>query len=1406
MTGLANPGVRMLLVGTSTHEPGSRLPDVPAVTRTVTDLARCLTDRCGLPEPGLRTLVDPADPIVFDNAVSTAAQEASDVLLVYYVGHGLLSPDGELHLATSASLDLTRPPTPNYQAFPYRALRDTLANCRARTVAVVLDCCFAGRASAALLTGTDDVFAMTAVRDSYLLTAAAPEDAALALPGERHTAFTGALIDLLTRGDPTGPPRLTLERAYRYLARALPATGRPEPRRNAGGRAGDLMLTDNRAYRPPPPSRRPGQPGGDQETLRPDSHTDTDPDPVEDICPYRGLEAYGPNDARFFFGRDTLTASLLARLTDRLTDPRPVMVVGASGSGKSSLLRAGLIPAVRAGKLDVPGSWEWPCHVITPGSDPLAELASLLARATGSPPEAVRALLADDPQRATDLTESAVDAAMPADTGYTAEPGATTGAAAPTPRMLLVVDQFEELFTNDIPATDQQAFVRALTAASTPRNNIPPPALVVIGMRADFYGRATEHPELVGGLSDGQVPVGPMTRADLIDVIRRPAQEVGLDLEAGLVEMLLRDLGIGGAVDSVGSGRVHGVSVLPLLSYALLTTWQQRDDRLLTAAGYAATGGIDDAVATTAERVYAALDKAGQAAARWLLLRLVHVSADGGEDTRRRRSRAELIAEYPDGSAVEAVLDAFATEKARLLTIGQDTVQITHEALLHAWPALRSWIDTDRSALIVEQGLSDDAKTWRDSGDDPDLLYRGTRLALARERVETSGRHDSLAPAARTFLAASIDSDNARAEAERRRARRTMLFAITSTALLILTLAGAGVAVINQRDARSQQQIATARQLIAQADAIRDVDPRVALQLAVAAYRIHPGDETHSGLLSTLTAMRYRGALRNDSGTVSSVAFASDGQTLATGGSDGSILLWELPGRHGADAYGQPFTGQPHAFGRPVSKQHSVVSVAFAPDGRTLATGGGDGTTVLWDVTDRANAHALGEPLAGSGGSAVSVAFAPAGQTLAIGDGDGTPHLWDVTDRAHPRWLNPEQERTGHSGPVTSVAFAPDGQTLATTSGDGSAVRWDVRDRSHPRRDGPLLAGHQEPAYSAAFTSNGRILATGSDGIVSLWDITDPAQTRLEQVIAGHRGPVASVAFAPDGHRLASTSGDGSAFLWDLTNRPERLGPPLGHHTPVTEVFFDGNTLVGRGSDGSDIGWDITDRTRPHQLEAPPAGYRDRTLSLALSPTGRTRAIGGDPDGNVTLEDVTDRDHPRQLGQPLTGHRTAVTAAAFAPDEHTLATASSDGMVILWDVADRSRPRRLGQPLTDHLKSVTSVAFAPDGQTLATGSSDHTVILWDVADRSRPRRLGQPLTDHLKSVTSVAFTPDGHTLATGSNDGTAILWDLTSLDDLRKYAVHHACTIAGGSLDRDEWARYIPVLPYQETCPTEQAS
>nr|WP_239382422.1 caspase family protein [Frankia sp. CIT1] len=253
MRGLASPGTRVLLVGTGKHQPGSRLPDVPAVTATVADLARALVDSCGVPETGVQTLIDPSDPLVFDRMLTEAAQQASDVLVLYYVGHGLLDDDGGLYLATSASTDLTQPPAAYFQALPYRQIRDTLSDSRARTVVVVLDCCFSGRASTAVVTGSDDVYA-TGVRHSYLLTAATRDEAALALPGQPHTVFTGALLDLLTSGDPTGPPWLTLDHAYRYLTRTLRAASRPEPHCHTGGQAGDLVLCANTAYHPPAPA------------------------------------------------------------------------------------------------------------------------------------------------------------------------------------------------------------------------------------------------------------------------------------------------------------------------------------------------------------------------------------------------------------------------------------------------------------------------------------------------------------------------------------------------------------------------------------------------------------------------------------------------------------------------------------------------------------------------------------------------------------------------------------------------------------------------------------------------------------------------------------------------------------------------------------------------------------------------------------------------------------------------------------------------------------------------------------------------------------------------------------------------------------------------------------------------
>jgi hypothetical protein len=838
VSGLSGLGTRVLLVGTGKHEPGSHLPDVPTVTDTVADLGRCLVERCGLPETGLRTMVDPDDPIMFDRAVRAAAGEATDVLLVYYVGHGQPAPDGELHLATSATVDLIQPPAPHYQALPYRTLRDVVSDSRARTVVVILDCCFSGRASAALVTGTDDVYAMASVRDSFLLTAASRDGTALAPPDERHTAFTGALLKLLADGDPVGPPRITLDHAYRHLAQALPASGRPEPRRTVSGRAGDLPLTDNRAYRRPAPLGRRPDPGraGDQ------------------VCPYRGLEAYGPGDARYFFGRERLTATLLARLADRVAEPRPLFVVGASGAGKSSLLRAGLVARLRAGDLPLPGSWEWPTYLFTPGRAPIAQLAAALGPHAGVRPRDARAVLVRDPASAARLARAALDAELPA--------GGGTPATHWTPdvrRAVVVVDQFEELFTPEVGEADRHGFVHALVAASAVHPGLgEPAALVVVGLRADFYGRATEYPALAAALADGQVVVGPMSRDELDDAIRRPAREAGLEVEDDLVELLLRDLDV--TTNPTGApARPHPAGVLPLLSHALLATWQRREGRVLTANGYIATGGVHRAVATTAENVYAALDDAGQNIARRLLLGLVHVSPDGTDDARRRRDLPDLLAEHPDPDRARKVVDAFAAGKVRLLTVdhdpasGQDTAQISHEALLRAWPTLRSWVDDDRESLLVAQRLIDDARSWHDNDRDPDLLYRGTRLAVARDWA-AAGSRTKLSPTTQAYLTASMADADARVYAERRRARRNRLFTAVVVVLLVLSLAAGGTAVHQWRQADDQRRAATARGLLAEADAARDRDPRTALQLALAAGRVDAGlaGAARGSLLATL--------------------------------------------------------------------------------------------------------------------------------------------------------------------------------------------------------------------------------------------------------------------------------------------------------------------------------------------------------------------------------------------------------------------------------------------------------------------------------------------------------------------------------------------------------------------------
>ncbi|MGH3802331.1 MAG: WD40 repeat domain-containing protein, partial [Pseudonocardiaceae bacterium] len=714
----------------------------------------------------------------------------------------------------------------------------------------------------------------------------------------------------------------------------------------------------------------------------------------------------------------------------------------------------------------------------------------------------------------------------------------------PGARVVVVVDQFEELFTLCPDDQQRRTFIELLSQLASPPH---PVGLVVVGVRADFYATCANYPHLRTALQDNPLVVGPMSDTELRAAIRYPAHDVGLDVEEGLVELLLRDLG-----DTAGGTTSYEAGRLPLLAHALRATWQQRHGHTLTVDGYRSTGGIHRAVATTAEGVFTGLDPAGQHAARTLFLRLIKIG-DGTEDARRRIARPDLLRGLDSGSALP-VLDAFT--RGRLLTQDQDTVEITHEALVRAWPRLRQWIDTDRAGNLIRQELEEATAGWDRDGRDAAGLYRGSRLEVARAWATSKPDEGDLSPAASEFLAAS-------AEQERRavRLRRAVLVVLS---VLALVASGAAVVAFKQTGtAQQERDTAIFNQIIAQADRLRSTDVSLAVQLDLTAYCMRRTPDLDTALV-TAGNVALSTPLAGHTDLVKAVAFSPDGHTLATSSDDQTVRLWNVTGPAHPTPLGQPLTAH----------TDYVNSVVFSPDGHTLASGSGDQTVRVWDVTDPAHPTPLGPSLTGHANFVEALVFSPDGHTLASGSFDQTVRLWNVTDPAYPTPLG--QPLRGHINTVEAVAFSPDGHTLASGSADQTARLWNI--------PSALMTGHTDSVFSVVFSPDGHTLASGSaDDTVRLWNVTDPARPApLGSPLTGHTNNVGAVAFSPDGHTLASSSYDQTVRLWNVTDpaHPAPLGPPLtGHTDSVFSVVFspDGHTLASGSADRSVRLWNVTD-------------------------------------------------------------------------------------------------------------------------------------------------------------------------------------------------------------------------------------
>jgi WD40 repeat protein/serine/threonine protein kinase/DNA-binding XRE family transcriptional regulator len=1124
--------------------------------------------------------------------------------------------------------------------------------------------------------------------------------------------------------------------------------------------------------------------------------------------PYKGLRPFEEADEGFFFGREAFIELLLRRLSsatrkngdgqENRGHGRFLAVVGPSGSGKSSVIRAGLLPALRNGQLT--GAGKWFIVEMNPGSDPLKGLEAALLRVAADTPGNLLAQMSEDENGILNV----VNRVLPADLQV---------------ELLLFIDQFEELFTLVEDPDTVKSFLNGLFVAVSATNSR---LRIVLTLRADFYDRPLSYPSF-GELMRGNTEVVlPLDAKELAEAIRKPAEQVGVTFEDGLVQSIVAEV-------SAQPG------ALPLMQYALTELFDNHQGRILTYEAYQETGGVFGAVSRSAEDLYSRLSPGSQEIARQLFLRLVTLG-EGVEDTRRRVKVSELesLATLTPGVEVSAspqqvqivrvVLEAFG--KARLVSFDREpqtrspTVEIAHEALLREWGRLKNWLNKNRVDVRLQRALGYAASEWNSSGRDPSFLLRGARL----EQFEAWAAETSMAlnKDERHYLKASLSARNARHKAEQARQKREAVLERRSRNFLRVLVMVLSLAVLASLGfagtAKRQASLATARELALAASLNLPADPELSIMLALRSLETAYTPAGEEVLRHALHSSRVRFSIEGAS-AFTSLAYSPEGDRMATMNQSGWVQVWdaqngdELSSRHLGEAGGY---------------------IAYSPDGARLAAGISDGRIMILDAL---STEMIFPPLSGHSSWFNEIAFSPDGNLLASASYDGTIRIWDmytgeakfilvapagefpggnnlafspgneyllVTDRSSSsrmidletgEELSPIPTKPSIGRISRYLAVDNDDIWLATKSGSVEEIAeiWDFTSLLEGRSEQPLfrLMGHINTINSIDFSPHGRLLATGSsDSTIKIWRLSPDGGQEL-MTLSGQRGHIGIVRFSPDGSTLASVSFDGTLRVWDINPEGSREVLTLARHEDaIRSIAFSPSNdhLASASFDGTVHIWDWKTGELIHNLDQ----HYGQVYAVGFSPDGKYLATGGEDftlrvwevDSGQNLMALVGHDLVRGEGAEykVGGLFPGILAVAFSPDGRLIASIGSDATLRFWEVETGALTRVL--EVHPDKNGGASLAFSPDGMRIATGTDEAGPgkagsgqvrgIIWDVVNGNSLITIS----DLPRRIWGIHFSPDGEQIAFAGFGGFLSIRDAGNGEELFSLAGHSSTIIS----------------------------